>query len=73
MSHMKTPPLHERTKNPGLSLADSNFVMEIVAVHDSKFIHDVGNGELIQSLIRKLPLRENLLHYLHSFLEGVEP
>lgn len=47
MPHIKISPLDNRTENPGLSLPNTDFIMEIVAVHDGQLIHDIINSQLI--------------------------
>lgn len=41
-----------------LSLADSNFSIEVVTVHDGKSIEDEVYGEIVEGLWGELSLRE---------------
>ena len=72
MSHEKISFLNKGAKYSGLSLSDSNFLVEIVAIHKSEFVHDKLDGELIKREIRQFPLGKDFLHDLDSFLNGVK-
>jgi hypothetical protein len=47
MTHMVVPLFDHSRKNPRFPLSDPHFMVKIVAVHQSKGIEDVPDGEIV--------------------------